>query len=146
MTLLQFLPLADAEFTGANERLFHLVRGRPPCGLCGNFMIRGTIEANILHDRPHTIKKLKKLKKLRDRRNVFSSCLKRFVLLIIIGHFQSSGNFPSVPRFPQNVPVNLAKHQRLWREDRFVRGFGHCENLIRCRLPDRNCAVTRYNI
>src|SRR5712664_3190006 len=35
-----------------------------------------------------------------DRRNVFSCCLKRLVLLIMIGDFQNGGNFPSVPRFP----------------------------------------------
>src|SRR6266852_7118825 len=38
---------------------------------------------------------------LRDRRNVFSYCLKRLVLLIVIGNFQNGGNFPSVPTFPR---------------------------------------------
>src|SRR5258708_22706933 len=34
-----------------------------------------------------------------DRRNVFLYCLKRLVLLIMIGDFQNGGNFPSVPNF-----------------------------------------------
>jgi hypothetical protein len=39
------------------------------------------------------------LGELRDRRNVFSYCLKRLVLLIMIGDFPNRVNFPSVPRF-----------------------------------------------
>ncbi len=41
-----------------------------------------------------------------DRRNVFSYCLKRLVLLIMIGDFQNGGNFLSVPTFP--MPVKCA--------------------------------------
>ena len=44
---------------------------------------------------------------LRDRRNVFSYCLKRLALLIMIGDFQNGGNFPSVPTFRPHVSCVL---------------------------------------
>lgn len=49
-----------------------------------------------------------------DRRNVFSYCLKRLVLLIMIGDFQNGGNFPSVPTFPRfPVAKNATKGGRI---------------------------------
>src|SRR6266852_9344560 len=44
---------------------------------------------------------------LRDRRNVFSSCLKSLVLLRV-EIFRIGGNFPSVPRFPEAERVKTA--------------------------------------
>jgi hypothetical protein len=41
---------------------------------------------------------------LRDRRNVFSYCLKRLVLFIMSGDFPNLGNFSSVRSFPRFRP------------------------------------------
>src|SRR5260370_28205099 len=65
-----------------------------------------------------------KLRKRRDRRNVFSYCLKRLFLLIVTGDFQNGESFLSVPSFPNDTraelfvetePWNLGSQNPSWR-------------------------------
>ncbi len=88
-------------------------------------------------------RKLRKLRnsetqKLRDRRNVFSYCLKRLVLLIMIGNCQNGGNFPSGTCEKFVIVVGLLRCHRKIAIRRLRSEFLHGSGDFRPRLKSEN--------